>query len=232
MEKNVSLTLKQRIFDRFPSLAHHSEMWRRALRWGATETPDFFVSGSPGVFGLAFALALPRVRNKIRENLRGLGRPGTNAEIYEVFSQYAHCITEAHLMGSTHNGRLVARIIGDPNVQAARAKGKGLIVATAHTSGWYLAGPILQSVYDEVEVLAVMQAEPDPDAERVQQQARDELGMRVVHVGSDPLAAMPLLSHLRKGGLVALQIDRAPQAERSITITPSPGSRSPSPRDR
>jgi lauroyl/myristoyl acyltransferase len=42
--------------------------------------------------------------------------------------------------------------------------------------------------------------------------------LRVAHVGADPLSALPLVKHLRDGGVVALQIDRAPRGVRTRAV--------------
>jgi KDO2-lipid IV(A) lauroyltransferase len=41
----------------------------------------------------------------------------------------------------------------------------------------------------------------------------------VVHVGDDPLAVLPLVRHLRSGGVVALQVDRVPPRLRTRSVT-------------
>jgi KDO2-lipid IV(A) lauroyltransferase len=41
------------------------------------------------------------------------------------------------------------------------------------------------------------------------------MGLKVFHVGEDPLSALPLAQHIRKGGAVALQIDRVPDGMRT-----------------
>jgi phosphatidylinositol dimannoside acyltransferase len=53
-----------------------------------------------------------------------------------------------------------------------------------------------------------MQRERDAAARALHDRAREARGVRVVHVGADPLEALPLLTHLKSGGAVALQIDR------------------------
>ena len=201
-----------------PDLRHDAEIWRRAARHGAVHGPGAFIRYSPPVFGLGWALALPAFRRRVAAALRAAGARGTALEVASVFSKYALSLTESFAVGSGRNERLSARIIGDARFQEARALGRGVIVATAHTSGWYAAGPILGSVYED-EVLVVMQHERDSAAEDVQQRTRDELGLQVVHVGADPLAAMPLLAHLRRGGIVALQMDRVPKGQRAVAVT-------------
>ncbi len=200
-----------------PDLRHDAEFWRKAARAGAVHGPDAFIRYSPTLIGVGWGLALPASRRRVAEALRLAGRPGSPLEVARVFATYAHSLTESFAVGSGRNERIRARIVGDESFQQARALGRGVIVATAHTSGWYAAGPILGSVYED-EVLVVMQRERDERAENVQQQARDQLGLKVVFAGDDPLAAMPLLAHLRRGGIVALQMDRVPDGQRGVEV--------------
>ena len=60
-------------------------------------------------------------------------------------------------------------------------------------------------------------AEPTPE-EPAKIDTRDLVGTRVVHVGDDPLAALPLLAHLRRGGVVALQLDRVLPGARTLAV--------------
>ncbi|MFO0617762.1 MAG: lysophospholipid acyltransferase family protein [Polyangiaceae bacterium] len=194
-----------------------SSFWRRAMRGGAVYGPGPFVRFSPPLFGAAFAAAMPRVRARVRENVRRARGRASLADVLGVFANYACSLTEAFAVGSGRNERLVAEVSGDDVYRRARAVGRGVIVVTAHTSGWYAAGPILRSVYDD-PVLVVMQHERDADAESIQGRTRRALGVEVAYVGDDPLAALPLLSHLKKGGVVAIQIDRLPSRSRGLGV--------------
>jgi KDO2-lipid IV(A) lauroyltransferase len=42
--------------------------------------------------------------------------------------------------------------------------------------------------------------------------------VRIAHVGTEPLSVLPLFTHLRRGGVLGVQIDRAPVAMRSIAV--------------
>jgi KDO2-lipid IV(A) lauroyltransferase len=66
--------------------------------------------------------------------------------------------------------------------------------------------------------MIVEKAESDPASTAIQDEARAIAGVVVVHVGSDSLSALPLVRHLRSGGIVALQIDRVPQGMRSFAV--------------
>jgi KDO2-lipid IV(A) lauroyltransferase len=70
-----------------------------------------------------------------------------------------------------------------------------------------------------VKVMIVEAAERDAAASAIQDEARRAFGLRVVHVGEDPLSALPLVHHLREGGAVALQVDRAPPGVRARSVT-------------
>jgi len=47
---------------------------------------------------------------------------------------------------------------------------------------------------------------------------RERSGVRVMHVGDHPLDALPLLRHVRNGGAVAIQLDRAPPGGRFLDV--------------
>ena len=200
-----------------PDLRRDSEFWRRALRAGASAGPTSFVRYSPPFFGVLCAVLMPGIRKNVEKELLRLGAPLSPTGVYSLFANYASALTEAFAAASGRNDKLAGTIVGDEHYQVARALGRGVIVATAHTSGWYAAGPLLGSVYTD-EVLLVMRRERDESAERIQAEARARLGLRVVLLGDDPLAAMPLLAHLRKGGIVALQIDRVPDGQQGVRV--------------
>ncbi len=173
------------------------------------------------MFGLIFGALLRDHRHAVHRNLRrALGkRPALEeyADIARVFTNYAYCLTEAFIAGSSRGDRLIAHHIDDHHYARAVAQGSGVIVATAHTGGWQAAGPLLRSVHD-ADVLVVMQRERDVRAQRLQDEARDRAGIKVAHVGSNPLDALPLLTHLRKKGVIAVQIDRLPQGMRNRKV--------------
>jgi KDO2-lipid IV(A) lauroyltransferase len=200
---------------------HDSVFWRRAVEAGVTYGPDAFVRYSPALFGLAFAAALPRHRAAVRRNLRLALGPRSAVEehrdVARVFVNFAACLTEAFVAGSPRGERLMGICVNDQHYVSAAARGSGVIFVTAHTGGWYAAGPLLQAVHP-AEILVVMQRERDQRAQAVQDGARDRVGVRVHRASDDPLAALPLLAHLRRGGVVAAQIDRLPRGMRGRQV--------------
>src|SRR5262249_37771919 len=155
------------------------------------------------------------------KNLRWvLGKRPYQAEIVDVFRTFSHfasCLTEALAMGGPRAPEVRCVIEGENHFRAAMEGGRGVILVTAHTGGWETAGPLLKRGFQR-DVMIVMQREPDARAREIQDRARERSGIKVVHVGGEPLAVLPLLSHVRRGGVLGLQIDRAPDTMRSIPV--------------
>lgn len=200
---------------------HDSHLWRRAMNAGVAHGPRAFVRYSPPAFGVAFAALLPRHRNAVLRNLRlALGKRGAAVEaldVARVFAEYASCLTEAFIAGGDGGASVKGACVHDERFAAALAQKKGVILATAHTGGWQVAGPVLHYGHD-AELLVVMRRERDARAQALQDDARERSGTRVIHIGDDPLDALPLLSHLRKGGVVAVQMDRLPRGMRGRKV--------------
>jgi phosphatidylinositol dimannoside acyltransferase len=200
---------------------YDSVFWRRAINAGVTYGPAAFVRYSPPLFGLAFCATLAQKRAIVRRNLRLAAGPQgplrETVEVARVFMNYASCLTDAFVAGSGRPEKLVARSVCDHHFTSAEREGKGVIVATAHTGGWQSASAILRTVH-ETDILVAMRRERDPRAQALTDHVRDRAGMRLVHVGDDPLDALHLLGHLRKKGVIALQIDRLPQGMRGRKV--------------
>lgn len=200
---------------------HDSVLWRRAIHAGVERGPEAFVRHSPALFGLVVGALLPRQRRAIERNLRRMlgprARAKEQADVAKVFVNFACCLTETFIASSNRREQLVGRCLNDDRYMGARAEGKGVIIATAHIGGWQAAGPILRSVHPD-DVLIVMLRERDGRAQAVQDGLRDRAGMRVAHIGTSPLDALPLLAHLRKRGVLAVQIDRVPEGMRGREV--------------
>jgi KDO2-lipid IV(A) lauroyltransferase len=192
--------------------------WRRAARWGA-RGPEWIVRVTPPVVGVIVCALAPEHRRAIAENLRRVrgtrGRLRDAVDVARTFATYASCLTEV-LGGSDPRSRAVIK--GELHVEDALAEGHGLVMVTAHTAGWEVVGPLLARDR-HLDVTIVEAAERDPVAAAIQDDARQAFGLRVAHVGDDPLSALPLVKHLRDGGVVALQIDRSPRGQRTRAVT-------------
>ncbi|MBK8257254.1 MAG: lysophospholipid acyltransferase family protein [Polyangiaceae bacterium] len=180
--------------------------------------PDAFVRLSPMVFGLAFGAALHDVREHVMEtHRRALGPRPKHVELADaagVFMNFACSMADAFAVAEGRKHLLIAERKHDEHFTQALNEGRGVIAATAHTGGWQVAGALVKKHHPDADMVIVMNRERDERAQRIQDAARDQAGIRILHVGRDPLDAMPVLAHLRKGGVVAVQIDRIPNGMR------------------
>jgi lauroyl/myristoyl acyltransferase len=201
--------------------AHDGLFWRRLARFGAAHGPAWFVEYSPAVVGVMVALAMPSVRRTVRDNLRRIrgpvGRARDAREVASTFATYAGCMAEVLSNGSKNAELPDLGVRGKPYMDAALAAGKGVILATAHTAGWELVGPVFKE-RKGLEIMMVMEAERDGAARELHDRARRATGVEVAHVGADPFSSLPLLHRLRDGGALALQIDRVPEGMRGVPV--------------
>jgi lauroyl/myristoyl acyltransferase len=204
-------------------LALDGVFWRRWGRLGARRGPRWFVRWSPPIIGVAVAIAASDTRRRIARELERVRGPVSARrgviEIASTFANFASCLTEVLATGSKNGQAAEAVIHNNPQVEEVLAARRGLIFATAHTAGWESMGPLLAREYG-LRVMVVMQRERDALARELNDSMRQaQHGVRIVHVGDDPLASLPLLHHLRDGGVVALQIDRVPPGISARPVT-------------
>jgi KDO2-lipid IV(A) lauroyltransferase len=203
--------------------------WRQLARWGSSRGPEWFVRASPPLLGLVACAAAADARGRVQENLRRIRGPRgalrDAVDVARTFSTYASCLAEILGAGSAR-GRLPRAIVwGELHLLDALADGRGVLLATAHTAGWETVGPLLSRDH-ALRVMIAEEAERDAESRAIQDDARKAHGLLVTHVGGgDPLAALPLVRHLRSGGAVALQIDRVPKwlRARQVVLFDAPG---------
>ncbi len=204
-------------FDRLRSLRFDSAFWRKLAWYGAARGPTLWLRASPAPLGLLFAVLLKDKRKIVRANLQRILGPRSpmqeRLDVALTFMAFARSLADGlAVSGGRHEPRVdVER--GD-QIHKALADGSGAIVVTAHTSGWETALASLSRTAGS-PVMVVMQPERDEGARRLHDQYRETMGFRIRHVGDDPLAALPVLNHLRSGGVVAFQIDRCPAGMRA-----------------
>lgn len=203
------------------AFSHDSAFWRRLAYLGARHGPAFWLKYSPPVFGAAFACALPEARRNVTATLDWVRGPVSRGlqrrEVLRTFVSYAQCLAE-----SLAEGRLDARAqqfrkSGVEQFQAALARGHGAVVVTAHVGPWDVAARALREVA-HADVIIAMTREPDSEARSLHDRVRERGGVDVAHVGGHPLDALPLLRHLKSGGIVAAQLDRGSPSGRVLPV--------------
>lgn len=92
--------------------------------------------------------------------------------------------------------------------EAARARGKGVLLLTPHLGNWEIGGPLLVS--RGVPLMVVTQAEPGNDFTQLRSQARARWGIETLEIGQDAFAFVKILQRLQGGATVAMLVDRPP----------------------
>ena len=194
--------------------------FRRMAHWGALKGPQGLLRLSPKPIGAAFGVALPGVRGRIVQNLRrvhgprGLWREQLDA--VETLANYAACFAEA--IGSDRpDATPRVTVHGEERLRAALALG-GVVLVTAHIGPWELTAQQFGRALG-ADVLLVMEREANAEAGELQDRQRSERGLKVLHIGSHPTDALPLIAHLKKGGVAALQLDRVPLSGRVVEVS-------------
>lgn len=194
---------------------------RKLAYAGARYGPTALVKYSPAFFGVAFACVLPKLRKGIRSNVRRLRGPRSalaeEADVFRTFIAYAHCFAES-MAGERPEAQAAEPVVcGREHFDRVIAEGRGAVLVTAHTGAWDAAARFLARDY-AADVLVVMAKERDAGARAVSDRVRIRGGIRVVHVGDHALDALPLLGQLRRGGLVAIQLDRAVNPAAAVEV--------------
>lgn len=196
-----------------------SAMLRRLAHWGALSGPRRFLQFGPAPIGALFGVALPEIRRRVVRNLRRVhGRRGAvieQLEAVQTVANYAACFAEA--IGSKREDTQPSVLVhGQERLHAALERG-GVVLVTAHVGPWDLAAQLLGSSLG-ADVIIVMEREANDAARELQDRHRGERGLKVLHVGGHPTDALPLIAHLKKGGVAALQLDRAPPSGRVVDV--------------
>lgn len=194
-------------------------MLRRLAHWGALSGPRRFLQYGPSPIGALFGLALPEIRRRVVRNLRRVhGRRAALVEqrqAVETVANYAACFAEA--IGSQRKDTAPRVLVhGQELLDAALERG-GVVLVTAHVGPWDLAAQLLGTSLG-ADVVIVMEREANEAARELQDRHRQERGLKVLHVGHHPTDALPLIAHLKKGGVAALQLDRAPPSGRVVSV--------------
>lgn len=196
-----------------------SAFLRRLAHWGALSGPRRFLQYGPASIGALFGVALPEVRRRVVRNLRRVhGARGAVVEqldAVETVANYAACFAEA--IGSQRQDTVPrVTVHGQERLHAALARG-GVVLVTAHVGPWDVAAQLLGSSLG-ADVVVVMEREANEAARQLQDHHRGERGLKVLHVGTHPTDALPLIAHLKKGGVAALQLDRVPPSGRVVKV--------------
>lgn len=99
--------------------------------------------------------------------------------------------------------------------EAARSRGRGLLLLTPHLGNWEFGAPFLRE--RGISLLVITQAEPQASLTELRQDSRARWGIETLVIGENPFAFVEVIRRLEAGATVALLVDRPPAAS-AVTV--------------
>jgi lauroyl/myristoyl acyltransferase len=174
------------------------------------------------VVAMALYRRMPREYTVVQGNLTRVlpeaSRQEVERQAQQVFSNFA-CFF-ADLLGLNRRAlplqqAYVTRVQGLPHLQAVLQDPRGFVAATAHLGNWELAGRLLSTYGRRIHVL--MAPEQDPAIQRFLRQKGGETDIHFI-TNDSKTVFIQLLMALRRGDVVAVQMDRATGHRSDVTV--------------
>lgn len=152
-------------------------------------------------------------RRKMQQLRRTMGRvvgPGAEADrlARQMFTSYGRYWAEVFWVRPRRKASIVAHahISGIEHVEAAKATGRGIVLALPHLGNWEAAGAKAEAI--GIPVLAVAESLPNQRITDWFLGVRNDMGIDIVLTGAGRRVTVELARRLEQGGTVALLADR------------------------
>ena len=195
-----------------------SELWRRTLILGLRIIPLSLQRATLPLWSALFYVQVPHVRRAIESNLArllGLRPPMLQIAGFRTFTAYCQSIAHTYLPYVGIDPGLEVRLQGAERLREMLRPDRGAVLATGHLGGWQL-GPMLLDRHGFPPVTVVMTEEPDRQTQQLVSSLRDGK-TRIAYPGRSALLSLELRASLRRGELVAFQMDR-PSDEAGLRV--------------
>lgn len=190
---------------------HDGLFWRRLAYRGSSEGPEWWKRTSPAVIAAILFAAITPNRRGVTSNLQRIrGSQGPLADRWsalKTFVEFAYCLTETLEHASPYARPLDVAAPHEIEQLDRLPREQGVVVLTSHFGTWEIAADLMQRFGRRVNV--VMAREANPSVEAFQSSLRERHGLRVLHSDSSPFASLNMLQALRRGEVVAIQMDRS-----------------------
>jgi phosphatidylinositol dimannoside acyltransferase len=184
--------------------------WRKLARLGAVYGPEWWTRASPPVVAFIIFLLVGRNRRGAIENQTrarpGEGRWGAVVGAYRMFACFAYCMAETMEYYGPHPKPFRIDEPARNHVAEALARGRGVILATAHVGNWDVSGRALHRTGRPVHL--VMAREPNETTQEYSRLTREQAGMHAIFSDSSVFSAFNMIRALRQNEILAIQIDR------------------------
>lgn len=192
----------------------------KVARWAARWLPESWARK------LAIAIALkvydrrPEARAALRGNLgvlSGFGHGDLDDLCRQNVSNFATMLSDYFRCAAGHDSAaLMAKWTGLDHLHAARERGHGVIVVTAHLGHWELGGVLLARQGLPLTVITL--EEPASELTRWRDEHRQHAGLRTIAVGpGHAFSFLDIVHALRRNEVVAMLVDR-PYEGTGVTV--------------
>ena len=199
--------------------------WRKLAYQLSMRAPGWIKAALAPIIGAVLFACIGRNRRAVAANQRqilGTSRwwPGQKAAFY-TFLEFARVFAETlEIEGRQSHTREVDRElevdVQRPNgleeeLDEVLAGNRGLVVLTSHFGCWEMGARIMQRF--ERPVNLVMTTEANATVEQFSLETKKQHGLRVIHSNSSVFSSVGMIRALRRGEVVAMQLDRAAEGQ-------------------
>lgn len=164
--------------------------------------------------GEAYFRLRPKYLNAVRSNLAViLGQPSDSEAVRRATDEMARGHFSAwgdflHFASRPReeSSRLVESVVGFSRIVEGRARGKGVLLLTAHLGNWEVGGLMLAEIKQPIHVVLV----PDifPGVERARRRLHERAGVTEIPIDKSFVPTLSILRALDQNAIVAMQGDR------------------------
>lgn len=201
-----------------PSAFYRSELWRAALL-AARILPGRLLEAATVAGACIYCMSHSARRRVVEENLLPafqMDRKAARAGTRELFRQFGLKLADLWRYESGHPVPEIT--LPEKNWEAfnsAREQKRGVLLLTAHIGNWELGAPFLRK--RGVNLQVITQAEPHARLTSLRERSRAQWGIDTLVIGENPFAFVEVIRRLQEGAVVALLVDRPPEAS-AVTI--------------
>jgi len=168
--------------------------------------------------GKVFVLIMYAFSKKDRKGLginlsialgKSVDDPAVRKSVRQVFINYGRYMIDFFLLPQLPSHKVrkyFADIKGEKILQNALAKGKGVILLSAHVGNWEIGGTMLRLFNYPLTVVAIKHNTTATNA--LVNRLRQNKNIRVVEVDQSPFSGIKVLRHLQQNRIVAMNGDR------------------------
>jgi KDO2-lipid IV(A) lauroyltransferase len=194
----------------------------RAVAWAIARLPWAWLGALGAVVGW-LAGSLVRIRRRqVEAALAASGFEGAPAIARAMYRSLGAGLAELLWLAGRPPAAIAPHFTMTPAAEAAlaraAARGRGVVVATAHTGNWDLTACAAAEWLGDARALTVVTKRLSWRAlDRYWQRLRAERGVRLVDAAG---AASAVRDALAQGGVVALLVDQAPERRTGVAVLP------------